>query len=73
MKIPPTFLKWLGAVLILSSIIGWPITSMTIAKEEPFVILSLSWLALVFSGLAFYSSAQDGVDIDEILDILKKK
>lgn len=31
--------------------IGWPLSSVTIAKDEPFVILSLSWLALVYAAV----------------------
>lgn len=39
--------------IIISSFIGWPLTAVTVAKNEPFVILSISWLALIYAG---YSS-----------------
>lgn len=68
MKIPPNFLKWLAVGLIVSSIIGWPLTALTIAASEPPIILGLSWGAILLTGLSFYASSQDGEDIDTILE-----
>jgi hypothetical protein len=45
------------ALLIVSGI-GWPLTQLTIAKEEPPIILALSWLAIILTAL-------DGVWITE--------
>ena len=36
-------------VLLFVCIIGWPITAMTVFKNEPQGILGLSWLALIFT------------------------
>lgn len=41
-----------GAIgLLVLSLIGWPLTALTIAKDEPFVVLSLSWLAITFTAI----------------------
>lgn len=72
MKIPPTFLKYFGLFLIIAAAIAWPISQLTWAKSEPITILGLSWGAIIISGLSFYASAQDGVEIDEILDNQEK-
>jgi hypothetical protein len=45
------------ALLVISGI-GWPLTQLTIAKEEPPIILALSWLAIILTAL-------DGVWITE--------
>lgn len=44
--------------IILSSIVGWPLSALTVAKDEPFVILSISWLALIYSGYSALVAAQ---------------
>jgi hypothetical protein len=37
--------------LLVTSLIGWPTTALTVAKDEPLVVLSLSWLALTLTAL----------------------
>lgn len=51
--------------IIISSIIGWPVSALTIAKEEPFIILSISWLALIYSGYSALVAAQADKHIRE--------
>lgn len=41
-----------GAWVILAcSLIGWPVSIFTFAKDEPVSVLSLSWLALSLTAL----------------------
>lgn len=35
--------------MLLASIIGWPVTSVTVFRTEPQGILGLSWVALIIS------------------------
>lgn len=35
--------------LLACSVIGWPLTALTLARDEPFFILSLSWLAIILT------------------------
>lgn len=72
MTIPPRIFKWTGVVCIVAGIVGWPISALSFAKGEPAVVLALSWLAIIFTGLAFFTAAQDGVTLDKIYDLLKE-
>lgn len=47
----PKYRVWGASVLLVASIIGWPITAMTVFKEEPQGILGLSWLAIILTML----------------------
>lgn len=56
---------YFSTFIILSSLIGWPVSAVTIAKDEPFVILSISWLALIYSGYSALVSSQADKHIRE--------
>lgn len=43
------FRIYLAWVLLVGSLIGWPLSAFTFAKTEPITILSISWLALVLT------------------------
>ena len=45
-------------VLLVLSIIGWPITALTIAKSEPQVVLGLSWFAIVVGAVSTLLTAE---------------
>lgn len=38
-------------VLLLGSLIGWPLSAFTWAKHEPQFILGLSWLAIILTAV----------------------
>lgn len=42
--------------LLTASIIGWPLSSYTFAKNEPPVVLALSWLAVILTCAEILSS-----------------
>lgn len=45
-------LRRLGAfALLLGSLIGWPVSALTVARHEPQFILGLSWLAITLTAL----------------------
>lgn len=54
----PKYQIWMSWFIIISSIIGWPLSALTVAKDEPLVILSISWLALIYSGYSALVAAQ---------------
>jgi hypothetical protein len=35
--------------LLVTSLVGWPLTAFTVAKDEPQFILGLSWLAIALT------------------------
>ena len=45
-------------VLLIGSLIGWPWSAFTVAKDEPPFILGLSWLAITLSALDLLSTQQ---------------
>lgn len=44
--------------LLVGSIIGWPVTQLTIAKDEPPFTLGLSWLAIILTASDLLSTSQ---------------
>lgn len=44
-------------VLLVGSLIGWPISAFTWAKDEPPFVLSLSWLAIVLTAVDILSTS----------------
>jgi uncharacterized membrane protein YfcA len=57
-------LAWL---LLIGSLIGWPLSALTWASKEPQFILGLSWLAITLTALDLLATTdvrkeQDGED-----------
>lgn len=50
-----TILAW---VLLVGSIIGWPLSAVTWARHEPQFVLGLSWLAVILTSLDLLSTSQ---------------
>ena len=45
-------------VLLIGSIIGWPLSMFTWAKGEPPFVLSLSWLAIILTAWDILTTSQ---------------
>lgn len=45
-------------VMLVGSLIGWPLTAFTVAKDEPQFVLGLSWLAIVLSSAELLTASQ---------------
>jgi len=46
-----------GAVwMLIGSLIGWPLTALTVARGEPQFILGLSWFAITLTALDVLST-----------------
>jgi hypothetical protein len=57
-------LAWL---IVIASVIGWPLSAMTWASDEPQFVLGLRWLAITFTAIDVLSTSdvraeQDGED-----------
>lgn len=37
--------------LVVVSLIGWPVTALTVARAEPQFVLALSWLAITLTAV----------------------
>jgi hypothetical protein len=40
-----------AAVVLLLSVLGWPVSAVTFARDEPPTVLALSWLAITLTAL----------------------
>lgn len=54
-----------AGVLLCISLIGWPLSIITFAKDEPVFILSLSWLALTLTCLDVLATTQAAKEQDD--------
>lgn len=41
----------LAWVLLIASVLGWPLSALTFAKDEPATVLGLSWFAITITAL----------------------
>lgn len=56
--------RYYGAwILLLGSLVGWPLSIFWFARGEPVFVLSLSWLALTLTS----------IDIIETTDVRRKQ
>ena len=54
-------------VLLVASLVGWPASALTLARDEPQFVLGLSWFAITLTALDIVLTAdvrkeQDGDD-----------
>jgi hypothetical protein len=52
-------------VLLVGACIGWPVTQLTIARDEPPFTLGLSWLAIILTAADLLTSSQVHRDQEE--------
>lgn len=51
--------------LIVFALVGWPASALTVAAEEPQVVLALSWIAILLGGVTALFEAQTQVKQDD--------
>lgn len=44
--------------LLCGSVVGWPVSALTWASEEPQFVLGLSWLAIIVSSAELLTASQ---------------
>ena len=50
--------------LLAGSLIGWPLSAFTLAKDEPQFVLGLSWLAITLTAADLLKSSRVHRDVD---------
>lgn len=45
-------------ILLIGSIVGWPVTALTVFREEPQGVLGLSFLAIIVEAASLLTSSQ---------------
>lgn len=51
--------------LLAGSIVGWPLSALTFAKDEPPAVLGLSWMAIIVECASLLTSSQIHQDQDD--------
>jgi hypothetical protein len=41
----------LAWILLVGSLVGWPVSALTVARHEPQFVLGLSWLAITLTAM----------------------
>jgi hypothetical protein len=49
--VTPRWRRRAALVLVVVSLLGWPLSACTVAKGEPQFILGLSWLAITITAI----------------------
>lgn len=63
-------LRTIGAWMLLGgSIVGWPVSALTVAKSEPPFVLGLSWLAIILTSADLLTTSQVHEDRDKDGDV----
>ena len=52
----PVWRRRAAAVMVIVSLIGWPLSALTFAKDEPQFILGLSWLAITLTAADIWAT-----------------
>lgn len=52
-------------VLLVGSLVGWPLSMFTVARDEPPFILALSWLAIALTALDLLKTSRVHKDQDD--------
>jgi hypothetical protein len=54
-------------ILLITSLVAWPVTQLTVAKDEPPFVLGLSWMAIVLTclGVVVTADVRKNQDDDE--------
>jgi hypothetical protein len=53
----------LAWVLLIGSLIGWPLSQLTVARDEPAFVLGLSWFAIVLGAWNTIVTTQVNKDV----------
>lgn len=54
--------RYLALGLLIAAVIGWPVSAVTIARNEPQVVLGLSWIAIILSAMDALFIVEEGQD-----------
>lgn len=54
-----------ATVLLVISLVGWPLSALTIFSDEPQGILGLSWLAITFTAVDILATTDTRREVDD--------
>lgn len=57
-------LLWASWALVVVCVVAWPLTSLTVFRDEPQGVLALSWIAIIYSAVTFAMTLKIKDDVD---------
>jgi hypothetical protein len=63
-NLSPRWRRRAAVALIVVTLVGWPLSALTWAKEEPQFVLALSWLAITLTAVDVAFTADVRVEQD---------
>jgi hypothetical protein len=61
----PVIRKRIAGIMAITATIAWPVTQMTVARDEPPFTLGLSWFAIVLTALDIWLTTDVRVEEDD--------
>lgn len=61
----PTVRRRIAAVMAIAATIAWPVTQLTVARDEPPFTLGLSWFAIVLTAVDIVASTDVRANQDD--------
>jgi len=59
---------WFGWFLLFASLVLWPVSAFTFAKDEPKTVLALSWIAITLTAWDVVKSSRVHAQVDSSSD-----
>jgi uncharacterized membrane protein YjjB (DUF3815 family) len=56
---------WFSWLLLIVCLAGWPVSSLTFARDEPQTVLGLSWAALIVGAMGNVIAAKVNRKVDD--------
>lgn len=61
----PRWRRRIAVVLVVVSLVGWPLSALTLARDEPQFVLALSWLAITLTAVDVAATTDVRVQEDD--------
>lgn len=61
----PVWRRNAAFVVIVVTLVGWPLSALTWAREEPQFVLGLSWLAITLTAVDIAATTDVRVEVDD--------
>lgn len=53
-----------AAAIVLVSLVGWPVSALWLARDEPQFVLGLSWLAITMTAVDIWATTDVRAEVD---------
>jgi hypothetical protein len=65
LDVSPQVRRIAAGIVFVASLIGWPVSAFTFAKNEPMTVLGLSWLAITLTAVDVWVTSDVRVQQEE--------